>query len=1076
MKPTPDAPTQDAAPMSSFSLPVVTGNAAEHDTPTAPDAVGAMFDQAAANADPAEPGYGKTYWRSIEEKLQTPEFLETVKGEFPVGADLPPTGVQRRDFLQLLGASMALAGVGTACSTRPVDEKMLAYTKTPDALTPGVPQHYASAISLDGVASGVLVRAWEGRPTKVEGNPEHPINRGATGAYEQAYLMDLYSPARARRVLKGDKPKALRAFNEELTARLVQMQADGGAKLRFLLEPSASPLQAHLRQRILQRFPNAKFYAYTSVSRSAAVEGAQVAFGRPLEASYDFSQADVVLSLDSDFLQTGPEPVRYSREYSNRRDPKVQGGMNRHYQVESQLTITGGMADERLRVRAADVLGVAAAVAQGLGVGELAGAAARFPLAESARPFVQALVEDLRRAGRRAVVVAGDRQPAAVHALALALNQALGSIGTTVQLRAPLLNEPATGFASLRQLAQEIEAGQVDTLLITAQNPVYSAPADLDLAALLRKVPNSIYCGLFENETSRAALWVVPATHAFEAWGDGRSADGTVTLTQPLINPLYGGLSEPELLALFLSEPYRSSYQLLRDFWRGQSLAANFDVAWEGWVQAGFVPGSAAKPEQASVQLGAVAQALQAAPAPKGGLELNFVADYSVLDGRFFNNPYLQELPDPISKLVWDNAAYMSRATAEKLGVVAGDYVDIAHRGRTVRAPVWVLPGHADESITLPLGYGQMAVFNYYDNEGAQTVGFNAGALRFSDAPSFDAGAQVTKAKAAQHKFAQTQIHWSLNDPVPDTFKGLVRQRPHVVEQTFADYQKQPGRPAQSQKSLPPEANVLPEFNYAETLEQGYKWGMAIDLSRCTGCSACVIACQTENNIPVVGKEQVDRGREMLWLRIDRYFAGDEANAEMVMQPMMCVHCEKAPCEYVCPVNATVHSEEGLNVMVYNRCVGTRYCSNNCPYKVRRFNYLHYTSGKSQTEKMMMNPDVTVRARGVMEKCTYCVQRIERARINTRVAAAQSGDPRQGFIKDGTLKTACQQACPAEAIVFGTLSDPTARVTQLHKDERAYKVLNELGTQPRTVYLMRIKNPHPALAAARAQAHSNQSH
>ncbi|WP_228530644.1 MULTISPECIES: TAT-variant-translocated molybdopterin oxidoreductase [Myxococcaceae] len=1056
---------KDTSP-TSFALPVVSdatpAPASSHGADHTHDAVGEMFDAAAsvpAASGTTPAGYGKTYWRSIEEKLATPEFLEATRPEFPEGADLPPSGFMRREFMQLLGASLALAGV-SACSTRPVNEKMLPYTKTPTGLAPGNPLTYASAFTFGGHTSGLLVTAWEGRPTKVEGNPQHPVNQGAAGPFEQALLLSLYDPQRARVLRQGKSPKALRTLAEDVAALVNKAAAtDGGAKIRFLVEPNAGPTLQDLRKRIGQKLPQAKFVEFVGVTQDPASEGANALFGQSLTALYDFSQADVILSLDADFLESRPANLAYARAFANRRDPNV-GELNRLYVAEPRMTITGGMADHRLRVKSAEVAAVAAAVLQAVGgpAAQLASAAGKFPLPPSAQKFVATVAADLKSKAGRSVVVAGERMPAAVHAMAHAINAALGSVGKTVTF-VPAPGSQPTGPSALRALAEELKSGAADTLVITAWNPVYAAPADAGLAELLDATKNAnrgnlrvLYTSMHEDETSAHADWFVPAAHPMETWADGRSIDGTVTLGQPLIQPLYNGVSESELLALFLGNnpngALPSSYALLRDYWRTQAGAGDFETAWETWVGEGFVPRSAAQAVQVTPDYGRAAQALAAYQQPAGGeLEINFVPDYKVYDGRFANNAWLQELAHPVTKMTWDNAALLSPATAGAKNLEAGDVVTIQYGGRSLEAPVWIVPGHADDTLTLAIGYGRTGLHETV----AQGVGVNANLLRRTDAPWFDGGATVTKVRKS-YKFSLTQIHWRMEG------------RPLALDMSYDEFKKEP---KVLERVRGEQVNLLADYPY-----EGYKWGMAIDLARCTGCAACVVACQAENNIPVVGKEQVGKGREMAWLRIDRYFSGDERDPEMVMQPVMCVHCEKAPCEYVCPVNATVHSDEGLNEMVYNRCVGTRYCSNNCPYKVRRFNYLHFTGGKTAPEKMLMNPDVTVRARGVMEKCTYCVQRIERTRINSRIEKRS--------IREAELKTACQQTCPTQAIVFGTLQVPKGEkpwaVAALHEDPRAYKLLHELGTRPRTSHLVRVRNPHPDLVAEAPQAEHEGGH
>ncbi|RKH26165.1 4Fe-4S dicluster domain-containing protein [Corallococcus praedator] len=1059
------APAQDLP--SSFALPVVSGtneakpHAHDHD-----DVVAVALEHASTRSTPAEGAYGKTYWLGLEEKLATPEFLEETRPEFPVGADLPPTGFARREFMQILGASLALAGA-TACSTRPQDERMVPYTKTPPEIAPGNPLHYASGMTLAGHTSGLLITAREGRPVKVEGNPQHPVNQGAAGIFEQAFLLSLYDPQRARVLRQGNNPRSLRVLAEDISS-LVGTKAvgDGGARLRFLTEPLNSPLLADLKARIQRKLPSAKFHSFAPISNEAADTAHRALFGQPVQAVYDLTRADVIVSLDADFLESRPANLGMSRQFGDRRDPK-NGELNRLYVAEHRMSITGGMADHRLRVKSQEIFGLAAALAQAVGgpAGSLAASAKGGTLRPEVASWVQAVAQDLKSKAGRSVVLAGERQPAAVHALAQAINAALGNVGATVKV-VPAAAPEASGLAEIRALVEDIKAGRVDTLVITASNPLYALPVDAGLAEVLdpkqnanRKALSVLYAGHYEDETSKHADWFVPLAHQLETWSDGRAVDGTVSIAQPLIQPLFNGVPEAELYALFLDQPFRPAYQLLREYWTaqgGEAGRADFETRWETWVSEGVIPGTVATAVTASPDVGAAATTVSAyQPPASGDLEINFVADYKLLDGRFANNAWLQELPDPITKIVWDNAAILSPATAKKLGLESGQLAELEYGGRKLQVPVTILPGNADDTVTVALGYGRTGLHEVV----AKDVGFNANLLRSVNAPWFDGGAKLTKVRGS-HTFARTQYHWRMEGR-PLALDMSVSELAHPSTATEHVLERVQGEHKLGKQ------NNLPDFDYAKTPAEGYKWGMSIDLSRCTGCNACVVACQAENNIPVVGKEQVSRGREMAWLRIDRYFEGDENNPAMVMQPVACVHCEKAPCEYVCPVNATVHSDEGLNDMVYNRCVGTRYCSNNCPYKVRRFNYLHYTQGKTPTEKMLMNPDVTVRNRGVMEKCTYCVQRIERVRINARVE--------KRLIQEKELQTACQQTCPTQAIAFGSLADPAQRVTQLHEDERAYRLLHELGTRPRTAHLIRLRNPNPALVAT-APAESKPAH
>ncbi|HEX9243181.1 MAG TPA: Fe-S-cluster-containing hydrogenase [Anaeromyxobacter sp.] len=991
-------------------------------------------------------------WRTLEEHAGQ---AAGASSEFPDGAATePPEGVSRRGFLQVLGASVALAGL-EAC--KPPRENVVSYVRQPPSVTPSIPSTYATALSRDGYAIGVLVTSWEGRPTKVEGNRDHPATGGGTDAILQAVPLDLYDPARLSGFAGKGRSWGLTGLFTELSAIAREHAADGGARLRFLVEPTTSPTLAELRKRILARFPRSRFDAWSAAGEDAGRAGAALAFGRPLEATWHLADADVILSLEADFLALEGEPLRQAAEFGARREPPR---MNRLYVAEAPYTVTGGAADHRLRMRSSEVgafgRAVAAELAARHGLAQLAplGAPAQGERAKAAA----AIAKDLAGARGRSLVLAGVRQPPAVHALAAAMNDALGNSGKTVRWHASPVLDPDAGTATIARLAKELEAGQVDTLVVTAWNPLHTAPADVDLRRAFRKAPRSIVLALRDDETARAATIRLAATHPLESWGDLRSRDGTVAVVQPLIAPLHETITEVELLAAFVDDAVRGPWRIVRDGWRtrggfppapptavgptgstsppdtNRTLRADpFDRAWEGWLAAGVVAKSAAAAEAPKADLARVAQALRTLPAPGAGLEVGFALDAKVHDGRGLENAWLQELPHPVTKLTWDAAAMLSPATAKKLGLASGEVAELKLGERRLDVPVLVVPGHADDAVTLPLGYGQAGP----GAVGKVGVQFDAYLLRSAAAPWIAAGLEV-RPTGRRVDLAITQGHFDMEGRA--IALGL-----DLGELDHAKAELDEHRGAQ--------ASILTPVDYSQ---QEYRWGMAIDLSRCIGCGACTLACQAENNIPVVGKEGVLRSREMHWLRVDRYFTGTAEDPQSVSQPLACVHCEAAPCEYVCPVNATVHSEEGLNEMVYNRCVGTRYCSNNCPYKVRRFNWFDYRGEMAPTLQMLMNPDVTVRARGVMEKCTYCTQRIERARIGARTAGRKIGPDE--------VVPACAQACPSQAIVFGNLNDPASAVSRKHHDARAYELLHELGTRPRTAYLVKLRNPNPELA------------
>ncbi len=981
------------------------------------------------------------YWRSLEEWMGSPEFLAGRQGEFPPGADLPPSGVSRRAFMKLLGASMALAGVG-GCVEMP-EQKIVPYAIRPPEVEPGIPLTYATTMELDGYGIGLLVQAREGRPIKVEGNPGHPASLGAAGCFEQASVLGLYDPARANGIRERDNPRNWRAIAETFGGSpggYSVLKNDRGAGLRFLLRPTASPFRKHLIDRVRERFPQARFYYHSPVATRAPYEATRSVFGRPLSPHYDFARAAVIVAFDSDFLAQGPFYQRYAHDFAGgRRIESPDDRMNRLYVAEPHPTPTGSLADHRLRVRASEVAGLMAALAEQLGVAE-AGSLGTIELSERARAWVLTAAADLKAVGPNALVVAGPDQPAVAHALAHLMNRRLGSLGTTAWLAEPQILDAGQPNHDLALLAEEIRGGAVGTLVVLDGNPAYTAPGDLDFVRLLQDGPTLIYLGAYENETAEHADWFIPLAHYLESWGDAAAYDGTISTVQPLIRPLAGGRSPDELLAVFAGETDRGYHELLRDFWRDEiapraaDYDGRFDGFWEQTLQRGFVPDSAAP------RTAATPSAVRLPPLPepvREGIEVAFRADPSVYDGRFSNNGWLLELPDPTTKLTWGNAALMSPATLAHLGLHQNDVIRITLNGRSAELPVFPVPGHADRAVTLHLGYGRTGVAE----ETAQGVGIDVFPIRPSRSPSMAGGAKLERVlrkdgSPATEKLVSTQTHWSMEG------------RAIVLESTLQHYRDDP-------EFTRDHRGEVESLYVSPAKPSEHEWAMSIDLAVCTGCSACVIACQAENNIPIVGPDGVENGREMHWMRVDRYMRGEPSDPEIVHQPMPCQHCEHAPCEYVCPVNATVHSSDGLNEMIYNRCVGTRFCSNNCPYKVRRFNWFDYNEPRSGTELLVLNPDVTVRERGVMEKCSYCVQRIRRAQIQAKIEGRPVGS--------GEVKTACQQACPTSAIVFGNLVRPESEVSKSRQQKRIYSVLHELGTIPRTQYLARITNPNPAL-------------
>jgi molybdopterin-containing oxidoreductase family iron-sulfur binding subunit len=972
---------------------------------------------------------GRAYWRSLDELADSEAFHELVQREFPRLASAWNGGISRRQFLKLALASLGLAGLA-ACSPPP-REQVVPYVRKPEHLLPGRPLFFATAMPLSGYGAGLLVESHEGRPTKVEGNPDHPASLGATDSFAQASVLGLYDPDRSQTVLNQGRIRTWEAFTTALAEALEPVRAGGGSGLHILTETVSSPTLADQLRRLLEKLPNARWHQWEPLARDNVRAGAQLAFGEPVESRYHFDRADVVLSLDADFLACGPASLRYARDFARRRHLYATdaASMNRLYVVESSHSSTGASADHRLPVRSVDIERVARAAAAGVGVSV---AAADLPASVPAQ-WVAALTRDLLAHRGACLVVAGEGQPPIVHALAHAMNAALGNVGSTVVYTDPVAANPVDQLASLRELADAMAAGTVQVLVILSGNPAFNAPADIPFADLLNHVPASAHLSQYDDETSARCQWHISEAHYLEAWGDVRAFDGTVSLIQPLIAPLYGGRTAHDVLALLIGEGPVDSYNAVRAFWQSQLTGADFEAAWRRALHDGVMPDSALPERNVTLR----SDWLDTPPsiADPSSLELAFRPEPSLYDGRFANNGWLQELPRPVTKLTWDNAALIGPATAERLGLRNEDVVELRFQGRAVRAPAWIVPGQAQDSVTVWLGHGRTRA----GRVGTGT-GFNAYALRPTGALWFGPGLEVAPTGQV-YPLATMQLH------------HLIEGRNVLRAGTLAEYEANPEFAHEVAHETDPALETLqlyPEYKY-----EGYRWGMAIDLTACIGCQACVVACQAENNIPIVGKDEVRNQREMHWLRVDSYFTGEPDNPATFFQPVPCMQCETAPCEVVCPVGATAHSAEGLNDMTYNRCVGTRYCSHNCPYKVRRFNFLQYADLHTPSLKLLANPDVTVRTRGVMEKCTYCVQRIR---------AAQNEAEKNGRrVADGEMVTACQAVCPADAIVFGDLNDPNSRVARMKAHALNYAMLSELNTQPRTTYLAAVRNRNPEI-------------
>jgi molybdopterin-containing oxidoreductase family iron-sulfur binding subunit len=970
----------------------------------------------------------------------------------------------RREFLKLLGGPLALAGL-SACLPQP-QEAIVPYVEPPDDLTPGKPLFFATAMEIDGYGRGLLVENRMGRPVKIEGNPLHPVSLGATDPFAQASLLTLYDPGRAQVVTQGGQIRTWDDFLSTISQSVDRLRANGGAGLRILTGTVTSPTFGSQLRALLDQLPKARWHQYDPLNRDNIRAGSRLAFGQTIEAHYRMDAADVIVSLDADYLLRDPGSLRYIREFTSRRQlNEEQVSMNRLYVVESSLTTTGATADHRLRIQAGQVEAFARALAFRLG---LTTEDPALPLPEG---WLGALVEDLEGKRGSSLVLAGEQQPPIVHALVHAINLSLGNVGQTVFYTQPVEFEPTDQTVSLRGLVEDLQSRQVELLLIFSENPVYSSPADLAFGEALSKARLSVYWSLYFDETASRTHWHVPAAHYLEAWSDTRSYDGTATIVQPLIEPLYRGRSRHELLAAVLGEIGTNGHDIVRQFWQSRFTAVNpdmdnmdaeFERFWRKALRDGIIPGTAAsRLEDLSLDSSFALAALQPMEELTNGgnlLEIIFEPDPSIWDGRFYNNAWLQELPKPFTKLTWDNAALIGPETAQAFDLTTSEVIELKYQGRSVQAPVIVLPGLPENSVVVQLGYGQ-------SNTGSESEshGFNAYFLRTSVRPWFGYGL-VIKKTGDSYSLAMTQDHHKMEgrDLVRVATLAEYIENPnfahegeHRVELPGEDSESEPGV-ERGLEIVPKPPSIYPEFEYS-----GYAWGMAINLNSCTGCNACVLACQAENNIPVVGKDQVLIGREMHWLRIDRYFEGRSQDPQIHFEPVLCMHCEKAPCEPVCPVAATVHNSEGLNEQVYSRCIGTRYCSHNCPYKVRRFNFYNYPEENSIPLGLVHNPNVTVRTQGVMEKCTYCVQRISAARIEAKVQGRE--------IQDGEIVTACQQACPAQAIVFGDINNPESRVRRMKELPLNYGLLEELGTQPRTTYLAKVRNPNPAIEE---QAHA----
>lgn len=1004
---------------------------------------------------------GKTYWRSLNELQDTPEFREFLQREFPVAASEFPKGMSRRRWMQLMGASLALGGL-TGC--RWEAEKIAPFAMRPENRIPGESEYFATSVEIGGMPRHLLVTCYDGRPIKIEGNPEHSASKGATDVFAQASILGLYDPDRSdsltQRQGRQKFTRSWQDFERFAESHFSSLEKKAGQGLALLIEPTSSIAEHALLSRIVKRFPKAVLCAYSPLAPMNATQGTELAFDRPLRTRFHLADAKIIACFDADLLGIHPNSITHAREFAEGRDPDAE--MNRLYAIESQFSVTGAAADHRLPLMSHRIGSLLAhlnvVVRQKL---DLPTREMTVQLPEDQAEFVKALADDLVAKRGESLVAVGDTQPPEAHALVHELNHILGNFGKTIFLS----EDPfaATATTSIDGLADEMERGKIDTLLILGGNPVYNAPGELQFSKCLKKVATTIRLGAYEDETSALCNWQLPQAHDYESWCDVRAWDGTVGVAQPLIAPLLNGKSMLEILSLICKDR-REPRTIVRESLSGTLRRSLSNAEWEKLLHDGFLMGSElphvdAQPNLASNREDLVDALIRRAST---SLELVFTTSDSVLDGRFANNGWLQETPDFLTKLTWDNAAIISPATAEELGVDHGSMVRIKRGKKAIELPAFVLPGQAKNSIGVAIGYGRKAagLIGGSESKKVASVGTDVYPLQQTAGTKIASDIELIPT-GKKFKFATTQDHHAIDKVGLEETGRRVGEL--VREATHTEYQEHPDF-AQHATHHPPLESL-----WQEPSNDGHAWGMSLDLNKCIGCNACVVACQAENNVPIVGKEQVAMGREMHWIRVDRYFNGDIENPQVATQPVACQHCENAPCEQVCPVAATVHSDEGLNDMVYNRCVGTRYCANNCPYKVRRFNFFDNNKDleepNRQLAQLVINPEVTVRSRGVMEKCTYCVQRIQ----NVKIDAKNGRRP----IRDGEIKTACQQACPSQAIEFGDLSDSQSSVSAAHADPRAYGMLSELNVKPRTKYLARVRNPNPALQLHESTHHDH---
>jgi MoCo/4Fe-4S cofactor protein with predicted Tat translocation signal len=973
-------------------------------------------------------GRGPTFWRTLEEAAETDTLREYIEQEFPGLSGQVPQGVDRRSLLKVMAASLAMAGAA-ACTRQP-PEYIAPYVRQPENVIPGTALFYATAMPTAGYARGLLVESHLNRPTKIEGNPDHPASLGATSIFEQASILNLYDPDRSETVLHEGRDSMWGRFTVAFLAEAQNLKVRKGEGLAILTGATTSPTLISQITSILSQWPAAKWYVHEPSVNPAIASAAKKITGRNSMVVYDLSKADVVVTLESDFMNTGPAMLAYARQFSARRAVDNGAMPCRFYAIESSPSVSGSVADHRFPVKSSAIPAIAYQLTKACGV-----AAPDVP--GTAPQWLSAVAQDLSNSKGRCVVIPGEFQPESVHLAAYAINAALGNTGKTVRILESVQSDQTHSF---EELTNDLNGGHVETLVILGPNPVYTAPASLGFEDAIRKARLVVRLGQFFDETSRWSHWHIPEAHYLETWSDCRAFNGTTTIQQPLILPLYDGKSAHEILTILEMKPDVSSHDIVKGFWEGQNQGSDFTTAWQTSLHDGWIAGSAV----GEVSAGASVTLPPLQSQPVTGTEVVFRPDPTIGDGAYSNNGWLQELPKPQSKMTWENVVLISPKAASDMHIDKGHVLRVTVNGKSIEGPAWILPGHAEDSVTITFGYGREA-----SGRVGNKIGYNAYSIQNAASP-YVAPGSVLKT-GATHRIADIQETQTMAGREPVRAADLSEFREHPNFPTLGP----------ENKALPQDLTLYHPKDFPDT---GYKWGMAIDLNLCIGCHSCVIACQAENNIAVVGKDQVARGRHMHWIRVDRYYSGNLDDPDIYNQPVPCMHCENAPCELVCPVAATVHSTEGINQMVYNRCVGTRYCSNNCPYKVRRFNFYLYSDWQTPSLYGVRNPDVTVRSRGVMEKCSYCIQRIEEVKIQAEKEERRA--------RDGEILTACQQVCPTQAITFGDLNDPKSQVAKLHALKRNYALLDDLNTRPRTTYLGYVRNPNQALRGQSANRES----